>query len=124
MRHFLLFILFFTQALFAICQQAEPYFKYPLDSIQQYISLFNSLRENHFHSGLDLKTQEKEGLPVLASADGYISRIKIQSIGYGKAIYIDHPNGYTTVYGHLKNYHGKIDDWVIKHQYQNQTFES
>jgi hypothetical protein len=123
MRHFLLFILFFTQALFAICQQAEPYFKYPLDSIQQYISLFNSLRENHFHSGLDLKTQEKEGLPVLASADGYISRIKIQSIGYGKAIYIDHPNGYTTVYGHLKNYHGKIDDWVIKHQYQNQTFE-
>lgn len=123
MRHFLFFNLFFTQALFAICQQSEPYFKYPLDSVQQYISLFNSLRENHFHSGLDLKTQEREGLPVLASADGYISRIKIQSIGYGKAIYIDHPNGYTTVYGHLKNYHGKIADWILTHQYQNQTFE-
>ncbi|MCU0423390.1 MAG: M23 family metallopeptidase [Bacteroidia bacterium] len=101
----------------------EPYFRYPLDSIQPYISLFNSLRDNHFHSGLDLKTQEREGLPVLASADGYVSRIKIQSVGYGKAIYLDHPNGYTTVYGHLQRYHGKIAEWIILHQYKNQCFE-
>ncbi len=105
--------------------QVKPtgYFRYPLDSVQQYISLFNALRDNHFHSGLDLKTQEKEGLPVLACADGYVSRIKIQSIGYGKAIYLDHPNGYTTVYGHLQAYYGPIADWIYKHQYQQQQFE-
>lgn len=103
--------------------QQNNYFRYPLDSVQQYISLFNALRDNHFHSGFDLKTQEKEGLPVLASADGYVSRIKIQSIGYGKAIYLDHPNGYTTVYGHLNEYAPSIGDWIKTYQYSNKTFE-
>lgn len=118
-----------TMALLLSCfiTKAQNYpqncFRYPLDSIQQYISLFNALRDNHFHSGLDLKTQEKEGLPVLASADGYVSRIKIQSVGYGKAIYINHPNGYTTVYGHLQSYHNKIAEYVHTFQYQNKTFE-
>jgi hypothetical protein len=72
---------------------------------------------------MDLRTNQQEGLPVFASADGYISRIKIQSIGYGKAIYIDHPNGYTTVYGHLQKYSGKIAEWIHNYQYKNQTFE-
>lgn len=110
---------------YLLMAQVKPtgYFRYPLDSVQQYISLFNALRDNHFHSGLDLKTQEKEGLPVLACADGYVSRIKIQSIGYGKAIYLNHPNGYTTVYGHLQAYYGPIAEWIYKHQYKQQQFE-
>ncbi len=101
----------------------QNYFRYPLDSLPNLVSPFGGLRDNHFHSGMDLRTNQQEGLPVFASADGYISRIKIQSIGYGKAIYIDHPNGYTTVYGHLQKYSGKIAQWIHNYQYKNQTFE-
>lgn len=101
----------------------QNYFRYPLDSLPNFVSPFGGLRDNHFHSGVDLKTNEREGLPVYASADGYVSRIKIQSIGYGKAIYLDHPNGYTTVYGHLQRYYGKIAEWIHRYQYKNQSFE-
>ncbi len=102
---------------------AQTYFRYPLDSLASFVSPFGALRDNHFHSGVDLKTKEREGLPIYASADGYISRIKIQSIGYGKAIYINHQNGYTTVYGHLLKYHSKIAQWVLAYQYKNKSFE-
>jgi murein DD-endopeptidase MepM/ murein hydrolase activator NlpD len=120
---FLLFV--FTVFLFETKAQNYPqnYFRYPLDSLPSLVSPFGGLRDNHFHSGMDLRTNQHEGLPVFASADGYISRIKIQSIGYGKAIYIDHPNGYTTVYGHLQKYSGKIAEWIHNYQYKNQTFE-
>lgn len=101
----------------------QNYFRYPLDSLPNLVSPFGGLRDNHFHSGMDLRTNQREGLPVYACADGYVSRIKIQSIGYGKAIYIDHPNGYTTVYGHLQKYTGKIAEWIHNYQYKNQTFE-
>lgn len=101
----------------------QNYFRYPLDSLPSLVSPFGGLRDNHFHSGMDLRTNQREGLPVFASADGYVSRIKIQSIGYGKAIYLDHPNGFTTVYGHLQKYSGKIGEWIQNYQYKNQTFE-
>ena len=118
-------IMAFTIALLLSCfiTKAQNYFRYPLDSLPHFVSPFGGLRDNHFHSGIDLKTNEREGLPVYACADGYISRIKIQSIGYGKAIYIDHPNGHTTVYGHLQKYQGKIAEWIHTYQYKNQSFE-
>lgn len=84
---------------------------------------FGELRSNHFHSGIDIKTQKKEGLEVVAVADGYVSRIKISTYGYGKAIYITHPNGYTTVYGHLQKASGAIEDYIKKHQYEKRSFE-
>jgi hypothetical protein len=84
---------------------------------------FGSLRDNHFHSGMDIRTNEKEGLPIYAIADGYISRIKISPIGYGKAIYIDHPNGYTSVYGHLLRYEGAIADYIKVYQYQIKRYD-
>ncbi|MCF8429858.1 MAG: M23 family metallopeptidase [Bacteroidia bacterium] len=119
------FLFVFIIILFEINAQNYPqnYFRYPLDSLPNLVSPFGGLRDNHFHSGMDLRTNQREGFPVFASADGYISRIKIQSIGYGKAIYIDHPNGYTTVYGHLQKYSGKIAEWIHNYQYKNQTFE-
>ena len=101
----------------------QNYFRYPLDSLPSLVSPFGGLRDNHFHSGMDLRTNQREGLPVFASANGYVSRIKILSIGYGKAIYINHPNGYTTVYGHLQKYSGKIAEWIQNYQYKHQTFE-
>ena len=84
---------------------------------------FGELRANHFHSGLDIRTQQREGLPVYASADGYVSRINVQHFGYGKAVYLMHPNGYTTVYAHLQRFAGKIQEYVKSNQYQKESFE-
>lgn len=84
---------------------------------------FGELRGTHFHAGLDIKTQQRIGLPVYAPADGYVSRIKVSTWGYGKALYIDHPNGQTTVYGHLNAYAGDIADFVKKRHYAEKSFE-
>lgn len=101
----------------------QNYFRSPLD-IPLYLSgTFGELRSNHFHSGLDIKTAQKEGLNVYTAAEGYISRIKISVWGYGKAIYVTHPNGYTTVYAHLKKFNRRIEDYVKKQQYKKESFE-
>ena len=84
---------------------------------------FGELRSNHFHSGLDIKTQQREGLNVLTSADGYVSRIRVSHWGYGKALYVTHPNGYTTVYAHLKKFSTKIEAYLKKEQYKKESFE-
>lgn len=80
------------------------------------------LRSSHFHTGIDIRTGGQEGLPVLAADDGYISRVKVKPSGYGNAIYIKHPNGHTTVYGHLKAFNGEIAAYVRKKQYERKTF--
>ena len=94
------FVLAILFAPFFIFSQDYPqdYFQSPLDIPLDVSGSFGELRSNHFHSGLDFKTKGIEGLPVYATGDGYISRIKISTFGYGKAIYITHPNGYTSVY--------------------------
>ncbi len=99
------------------------YFSNPLDINLILSGNFGELRTAHFHSGLDIKTQQREGLPVYASADGYISRINVNHFGYGKALYIMHPNGFTTVYAHLQRYAGKIEEYVKQNQYRRETFE-
>jgi len=101
----------------------QDYFRPPLDLPMQLAGNFGELRSNHFHTGFDFRTQQKEGFPVYATADGYVSRIKISPFGYGKAIYIDHPNGYTTVYGHLQKGYGKIEQAIRAEQYKNESFE-
>lgn len=81
------------------------------------------LRTNHFHAGIDVRTQRKEGLPITAAADGYVSKIAVQRAGYGKVLYIRHPNGMTTVYAHLKEFSGEIGKYVREEQYRSQAFE-
>lgn len=83
---------------------------------------FAELRPNHFHGGIDIKTQGKTGLEVDAAADGYVSRITISPTGYGRALYIDHPNGTTTVYGHLESFAPQIDEYIRNIQYEKETF--
>lgn len=83
---------------------------------------FGEIRPGHFHAGIDIKTNQVEGLPVLAAADGYVSRVKISLGGYGNAIYITHPNGYTTAYGHLQKFNEKINDFVLEKQYTQKKF--
>lgn len=99
------------------------YFDDPLQVDLALAGTFGELRSNHFHSGLDIKTQQREGLPVFASAEGYVSRINVAHFGYGKALYIQHPNGYTTVYAHLKNFSPRIEAYIKKLQYQKESYE-
>ena len=101
----------------------QDYFQSPLDIPIDLSGSFGELRGNHFHSGLDMKTKGVEGLPVYASADGYISRVKISTFGYGKAIYVTHPNGYTSVYGHLQKANGAIQEYIKKKHYQEKSYE-
>ena len=84
---------------------------------------FGELRDNHFHAGIDIKTFEKEGYPVLSIADGYVSRIKISTWGYGKVIYINHNDGKTSVYAHLNRFSDKIEKEIRKKQYENELYE-
>ncbi|HEX8270279.1 MAG TPA: M23 family metallopeptidase [Flavobacterium sp.] len=104
-------------------QYPKDYFRSPLDIPLQLSGNFGELRSNHFHAGFDFRTQQKEGLNVYAAAAGYVSRIKISAYGYGKAIYIDHPNGYTTVYGHLKRGSAAVERYIKAQHYKEQNFE-
>jgi murein DD-endopeptidase MepM/ murein hydrolase activator NlpD len=84
---------------------------------------FAEIRPDHFHTGFDLRTQEKTGFKVFAAADGYVSRIKVSAFGFGNAVYIMHPNGYMTVYGHLEHFSDSIAAYVKQSQYEKQSFE-
>ena len=103
-------------------QYPKDYFSSPLKIPIILSGTFGELRSNHFHAGVDIKTQGKQGIPIYAPADGYVSRIKIQQYGYGKALYINHPNGYTTVYGHLEKFNPTIQKYVKKLQYKKEKF--
>lgn len=83
---------------------------------------FGEIRSNHFHSGVDFKTNGQSGYSVFAAADGYIVRIKVASGGYGKALYIQHPSGHQTLYGHLSKFRKDLADYVKNEQYKQERF--
>lgn len=92
----------------------------PIDLPLSLAGNFGEVRGSHFHAGIDIKTNGKEGYPVYSIEEGYVSRIKVSSYGYGKALYITHPNGYTSVYGHLQSFEGAIDSFIKAKHYANQ----
>ncbi len=100
----------------------QGYFQSPLDIPFVLAGSFGELRSGHFHSGIDIKTQGTVGKNVYAIADGYVSRIKVSPWGYGHALYITHPNGYTSVYAHLLDYNKQIDSLVKSTQYRKKSF--
>ena len=120
-KYFISFLLLLS--LFACKLQAQDSLRNPLDIPTFLSGTFAELRSNHFHSGLDIKTQSKEGLKVHAADAGYVYRIKISRGGYGKALYIKHPNGLVTVYGHLKKYNSNIESYIKRKQYKKKTYE-
>ncbi|HXH20085.1 MAG TPA: M23 family metallopeptidase, partial [Chitinophagales bacterium] len=95
----------------------------PLDIPLILAGTFGEIRVSHFHSGIDIKTNGKTGLPVYAVASGFVSRIKISKTAYGKALYLEHPNGYTTVYAHLQNFSARIEQYIREVQYKKESFE-
>ncbi|NJB81725.1 M23 family metallopeptidase [Wenyingzhuangia aestuarii] len=119
------YILLFLGISLSFGQQKYPQndFRNPLDIPIILAGTFGELRTNHFHSGIDIKTQAVEGKKVHTAKEGYVSRIKVSLWGYGKALYVTHPNGYTTVYGHLKKFSPKIEAYVKAQQYKKESFE-
>ncbi|MFV0565441.1 MAG: M23 family metallopeptidase [Flavobacteriaceae bacterium] len=123
MRFIVLTLLFLPFFCNAQNNYPQDYFTSPLEIPLILSGTFAELRSNHFHSGLDIKTQQRVGLKVKAAANGFVSRIKVSHFGYGKALYITHPNGYTTVYAHLQKFSPTIEAYVKKQQYQQETYE-
>lgn len=101
----------------------QQYFRSPVNIPISLAGNFGECRPGHFHMGLDIKTNGKENLPIYAAADGYISRIKMESGGFGHALYITHPNGYTTLYAHLNNFKPTLQKWLRQQQYTAENWE-
>ena len=97
-------------------RNGNSYFQAPLDRSLQLAAYFGELRENHFHMGIDIRTDGKEGLPVYAAADGYIGHLSVHPDGLGNALFIIHPNGLTTVYGHLSRFTDPMQQYLLQQQ--------
>ena len=101
----------------------EDYFIPPVDFRMLLSGTFGELRSDHFHSGIDIKTESTTGKKIFAIADGYVSRIKVSAYGFGKTLYVTHPNGFVSVYAHLKNYNSEIGKYVKQKHYERESFE-
>lgn len=111
---------------FTCCQaQTYPqnYFRHPLDIRMELVANFGEIRTNHWHMGLDIRTQRRVNLPVYAAADGYIARVVVEPGGFGQAIYINHPNGYTTLYAHLNSFFPALSQYVKEQQYAQESWQ-
>ena len=117
------FIFFTIQSLTSYAQLYPIGFGYPIDREPVITGNYGEIRPNHFHAGLDFSTDAILNLPIKSVADGYVSRIKISSVGYGRVLYITHNNGYVTVYAHQKKYADKIDAYVKEQQRKQQKNE-
>ena len=111
-----------TGVMSLMAQASQPHFGVPFDFPLYLSGNFGELRSNHFHGGLDFKTQGVVGKPLLAIADGYISKVTVTPGGYGNALYLTHDNGYTSVHGHLDRFLPEIAELVHKKQYDEQAF--
>ena len=109
-------LFFFIQTISA--QQLRQPFDFPI----LLSGNFGELRNNHFHSGIDFKTQGVEGKPIHAVQDGYVSRISVSPWGYGNGLYLTHPDGTTTVYGHLQRFAPSIARYIKTQQYEQESF--
>ena len=96
----------------------QQYFQWPVGAKIGLVANFGELRPNHFHMGLDCRTDQIENKPVYAAASGYIAKVKIEASGFGRAIYVNHPNGLTTLYAHLNDFYPALEQYVKEQQYK------
>jgi hypothetical protein len=118
-------ILFFSSFFFIAKGQTftpknypKGYFAWPVGATVGLVANFGELRPNHYHMGLDCRTDQKQNVPVYASADGYIAKVKIEPYGFGRCIYINHPNGLTTLYAHLNAFEPELEKYITNQQYK------
>ena len=122
---FFIFLIFSTgifAQLFPAKNYPKGYFIYPVDARIGLAANFGELRSNHYHMGLDCRTNQVENRPVFAAADGYIARISEAPFGFGRAIYINHPNGLTTLYGHMNSFYAPLEKYLQDQQYQKESW--
>ena len=100
----------------------KGYFRNPLGIPISLSGNFGELRPGHYHMGLDIKTMARQNFPVYAAADGYVARIKIEPAGFGRAIYINHPNGFTTLYAHLNDFTPALEAYLKEQQYKQERW--
>lgn len=110
--------IFNTQA-----QNSKPDFGSPVNIPISLAGNFCEIRPNHFHSGIDIRTNGKEGLPIFSIGNGYVSRIKVSPTGFGRVVYINHPEGYTSVYAHLSSFNPRLDAFVDSIQKANESYD-
>jgi len=96
----------------------QNYYIWPVQAKVGIVANFGELRPNHYHMGLDCRTESRENMPILAAADGYVAKINIDANGFGRAIYINHPNGTTTLYAHLNNFNPPLEKFIRDQQYK------
>ena len=101
----------------------QHYFEWPVSTKVGIVANFGELRPNHYHMGLDCRTDGKVNVPIVAAADGYIAKIHIDATGFGRCIYINHPNGLTTVYAHLNNLAPTIEAYLREQQYKQKQWK-
>ena len=107
-----------------VASYPKDYFQSPVTSSIRLTGTFGELRSDHFHSGIDIKSATGGvGQSVMAAADGFVDRIKVQASGYGNVIYLKHPNGYTTLYAHLDRFSPELEKFVRENQYKRERFE-
>lgn len=129
LKHFFIscFSFFFFHSasaqLFPVKNYPKDYFRNPQNIPIKLNANYGEMRPNHFHMGLDFSTLKKENLPQYAVADGYIGKVKIEAGGFGNAIYINHPNGFTSLYAHLNAFYPALQQWVIEQQYTAQSWK-
>jgi len=120
------FGLWLPLAALQVCVQGQPpppgAYRYPLDIPARLNANFGEMRPNHFHMGLDLFTERRTGLPVLAAADGHVGRVKVEPGGFGRALYLYHPDGTTTLYAHLERFAPELEAAVRRRQYDTESW--
>lgn len=116
---FLTLLILFSASVFA---QVPNHLISPVDIPVTLSASFGELRPNHFHSGIDIKTQQQIGLPMYSIDDGYVWRISISKGGYGNCLYLKHKD-VISVYAHLDRFSPEITEWIRDYQYKNKTFE-
>ncbi len=101
----------------------KGYFAWPVKATIGIAANFGELRPNHYHMGLDCRTDQKQNVPVVAAADGYIAKVKIEPYGFGRCIYINHPNGLTTLYAHLNDFYPALEKYITAQQYKAESWQ-
>ena len=126
LKDLLITLLFLFPQSFLVAQSSPVYPKYyfrnPMGIPMELTANFGELRSNHWHMGLDIRTNQKVNLPVYAAADGYITKVRVEPFGFGRSIYINHPNGFTTVYGHLNDFFPALEQYVTGQQYKQESW--
>ena len=101
----------------------QGYFQWPVIAKVGIVANFGELRPNHYHMGLDCRTDQHENVSVVAAADGYIAKVKIEPSGFGRCIYINHPNGLTTLYAHLNDFYPALENYITQQQYELKSWK-